>query len=55
MSRLAPEHKFPAAVEDCFTALQWVAAHMDSIGAAGGKIAVAGDSAGWCLHVHCIT
>jgi len=38
--RLAPEHKFPAAVDDCYAATQWVA---DSF---AGPIAVAGDSAG---------
>ena len=44
--RLAPEHPFPAAVEDSFGALTWVAAHPEEIGAAPGRLAVAGDSAG---------
>lgn len=39
--RLAPEHKFPAAVEDAFDALKWVIANVDS-----GSVAVMGDSAG---------
>ena len=44
--RLAPEHKFPAAVDDCEAALKWVAKHAKEINADGTRIAVGGDSAG---------
>ncbi|ERG88009.1 MAG: esterase/lipase [halophilic archaeon J07HX5] len=43
--RKAPEHKFPAAVEDAHTATKWVAANAGDIGAGNG-LAVAGESAG---------
>jgi acetyl esterase len=44
--RLAPEHKFPAAVEDCLAAYRWLRAHGRDVGADPGRVAVAGDSAG---------
>lgn len=44
--RLAPEHKFPAAIEDAYTAVKWVATYADSIQVDSNRIAVGGDSAG---------
>lgn len=43
--RLSPEHKFPAPLEDCYTALQWCVREAAGLGDRG-RLAVAGDSAG---------
>lgn len=44
--RLAPEHPFPAAVDDAFAVLEWAAAYADAFGADVDRVGVAGTSAG---------
>jgi acetyl esterase len=44
--RLAPEHRFPSAVEDAYAVTAWVSAHAPRLGWDAGRLAVAGDSSG---------
>jgi acetyl esterase len=44
--RLAPEHKAPAAVDDCVAAYQWARGHAAELGADPSRIGVGGESAG---------
>jgi len=49
--RLAPEHKFPAALDDAYDAVCWVATHARELGGDSLKVAVAGESAGGTLSI----
>ena len=51
--RLAPEHRFPTAVNDAWDATQWLAAHAARHGLDGSRLAVGGDSAGGTLAAVC--
>ena len=44
--RLAPVHRFPAAVDDCYAALRWAADHASELGGDAGRLGVMGESAG---------
>ena len=51
--RLAPEHRFPTAVNDACAALHWLASRAPSLGLDGTRLAVGGDSAGGTLAAVC--
>lgn len=44
--RLAPEHRWPTAAEDLYTAVEWAIDHAADLGADAARVAVGGDSAG---------
>ena len=50
---LAPEHRFPHAVEDCYLALTWVAERVHDFGGDAARLVVGGDSAGGNLAAVC--
>jgi acetyl esterase len=51
--RLAPEHRFPVAVDDAWAAMRWLAEQGASVGLDGTRLAVGGDSAGGTLAAVC--
>ncbi len=51
--RLAPEHRFPVAVNDAWDAVQWVRTHAGQLRVEGARMAVGGDSAGGTLAAVC--
>ena len=53
--RLAPEHPFPAALEDTIFAIEWASANASRWNGDGGRIAIGGDSAGANLALSALT
>lgn len=51
--RLAPKYKFPLALEDCYSAYEWVLNNAKELGIDKNKIAIGGDSAGGNLAATC--
>jgi acetyl esterase len=51
--RLAPEHRFPVAVDDAWAAMRWLSQHASTLGLDGTRLAVGGDSAGGTLAAVC--
>jgi len=51
--RRAPEHRFPAAVDDAYAAVRWVVDHAAELGGDPSRLATAGDSAGGLLATVC--
>ncbi|HEX6704907.1 MAG TPA: alpha/beta hydrolase [Albitalea sp.] len=51
--RLAPEHRFPTAVDDAWAAMRWLADQGERLGLDGTRLAVGGDSAGGTLAAVC--
>lgn len=47
--RLAPEHPYPAGLDDCVAATRWATGHAAELGAAGKPVFVSGESAGGSL------